>query len=82
MSCPDAERYLQQLVEADLESIFSCRFVATAFPTGIEHGGRIDTLALSEDNNPLIIEYKRVASSELITQSLLPRLDTRPPGRF
>jgi predicted transport protein len=66
----DAERDLQRLVEANLESMFSCRFVATEFPTGIQHGGRIDTLALSEDNNPVIIEYKKVASSELVTQSL------------
>src|SRR5439155_11321430 len=32
--------------------------------------GRIDTLALSEDSNPVIIEYKKVESSELINQSL------------
>lgn len=66
----DAERDLQRLVEANLEPIFHCRFVASEFPTGIQHGGRIDTLALSEDNNPVIIEYKKVASSELVTQSL------------
>lgn len=66
----DAERDLQRLVEANLEHLFSCRFVATEFPTGIQHGGRIDTLALSEDNNPVIIEYKKVASSELVNQSL------------
>jgi hypothetical protein len=66
----DAERDLQRLVEANLEQLFSCQFIATEFPTGIQHGGRIDTLALSEDNNPVIIEYKKVASSELVTQSL------------
>jgi predicted transport protein len=44
--------------------------VATEFSTGAKHAGRIDTLALSEDLNPVIIEYKRVASSELINQSL------------
>ncbi len=66
----DAERDLQRLVEANLEALFRCRFVATEFPTGIQHGGRIDTLALSEDNNPVIIEYKKVPSSELVTQSL------------
>jgi predicted transport protein len=66
----DAERDLQRLVEANLESFFSCRFIATEFPTGIQHGGRIDTLALSEDSNPVIIEYKKVPSSELVTQSL------------
>jgi predicted transport protein len=44
--------------------------VATEFSTGAEHAGRIDTLALSEDNNPVIIEYKKVESSELVNQSL------------
>ncbi|MGA2779932.1 MAG: hypothetical protein ABSF94_20430, partial [Steroidobacteraceae bacterium] len=66
----DAERDLQRLVEANLAPLFRCRFVATEFQTGIQHGGRIDTLALSEDNNPVIIEYKKVPSSELVTQSL------------
>ncbi len=66
----DTERDLQRLVEANLEPLFRCRFVATEFQTGIQHGGRIDTLALSEDNNPVIIEYKKVPSSELVTQSL------------
>jgi predicted transport protein len=66
----DTERNLQRLVEANLEALFRCKFVATEFPTGIQHGGRIDTLALSEDNNPVIIEYKKVPSSELVTQSL------------
>jgi predicted transport protein len=64
------ERELQKLVEASLEPVFHCRFVASEFPTGIQHGGRIDTLALSEDGNPVIIEYKKVPSSELVTQSL------------
>jgi hypothetical protein len=66
----DSERDLQRLVEGNLEPLFRCRFVATEFQTGIQHGGRIDTLALSEDDNPVIIEYKKIASSELVTQSL------------
>ena len=64
------EKQLQALIEASLGPVFRCRFVASEFPTGIVHGGRIDTLALSEDNNPVIVEYKKVASSELVTQSL------------
>jgi predicted transport protein len=44
--------------------------VASEFQTGVQHGGRIDTLALSEDNNPVIIEYKKVESAQLINQSL------------
>ena len=65
-----AEKALQVLIEHNLESVFGCRFVASEFPTGVQHAGRIDTLALSEDNNPVIIEYKKVESSELVNQSL------------
>ncbi len=64
------EKDLQKLFEENLETFFNCRFVATEFSTGSLHSGRIDSLALSEDNNPVIIEYKKVASSELINQSL------------
>lgn len=64
------EKELQSLIERNLETVFNCRFVASEFPTGSVHSGRIDTLALSEDLNPVIIEYKKVESSELINQSL------------
>ncbi len=64
------EKEIQNLIEKNLETVFNCRFIASEFPTGAEHSGRIDTLALSEDNNPVIIEYKKVESSELINQSL------------
>ena len=53
-----AEKQLQTLVERHLTEVFSCRFVASEFATGAQHAGRIDTLALSEDSNPVIIEYK------------------------
>jgi RecB family endonuclease NucS len=58
------------LVEQHLQVFFYCRFIASEFSTGIVHEGRIDTLALSEDDNPVIIEYKKVASADLINQSL------------
>ncbi len=64
------EKELQLLIESNLIPIFNCRFVQSEFPTGSVHSGRIDTLALSEDNNPVIIEYKKVKSSELVNQSL------------
>ena len=64
------EKELQSLIEANLGPVFNCRFVASEFSTGAQHAGRIDSLALSEDNNPVIIEYKKVESSELINQSL------------
>ena len=64
------EKDLQKLVEGNLATIFNCRLIASEFSTGNIHSGRIDTLAISEDFNPVIIEYKKVASSELINQSL------------
>jgi hypothetical protein len=64
------EKELQILVENNLLEIFNSRFIASEFSTGPVHGGRIDTLAISEDNNPVIIEYKVVESSQLINQSL------------
>lgn len=66
----DAEKLLQALIEANLQAVFACRLVSSQFSTGAQHAGRIDTLALSEDDNPVIIEYKKVESSELINQSL------------
>ncbi len=65
-----SEKILQQLVERNLDTVFKCRLVATEFSTGAQHAGRIDTLALSEDDNPVIIEYKVVESSDLVNQSL------------
>jgi predicted transport protein len=66
----DSERVLQRLVESNLLTMFNCRMVATEFSTGAQHAGRIDTLGLSEDDNPVIIEYKKIESSDLINQSL------------
>ena len=64
------EKDLQTLIEGNLETVFNCRLIATEFSTGAQHAGRIDSLALSEEDNPVIIEYKKVESSELINQSL------------
>ena len=64
------EKELQTVIEKNLATVFNCRFLASEFFTGALHAGRIDSLALSEDNNPVIIEYKKVESSELINQSL------------
>lgn len=64
------EKELQNLIEKNLGEIFNCRFIATEYSTGQVHGGRIDSLALSEENSPIIIEYKVVESSQLVNQSL------------
>ena len=66
----DTEKQLQSLIEENLQVVFNSRFVASEFSTGAVHAGRIDTLALSEDNNPVLIEYKKIESSDLINQSL------------
>src|ERR1043165_204035 len=65
-----SEKTLQHLIQSNLDVLFKCRLVAPEFSTGAQHAGRIDTLALSEDDNPVIIEYKNVESSDLINQSL------------
>lgn len=64
------EKQLQELIEENLEIAFNCRLIASEFTTSVHHTGRIDSLALSEENHPVIIEYKKIASSELINQSL------------
>lgn len=64
------EKDLQRLIEENMGIIFNCQLIATEFSTGNIHSGRIDSLAISEDFNPVIIEYKKVASSDLINQSL------------
>lgn len=51
------EKELQTLVEKNLAAVFNCRFVASEFLTGALHAGRIDSLALSEDNNPVIVHH-------------------------
>lgn len=64
------EKDLQSLIEKNLETVFNSRLVATEFSTCARHGGRIDSLALSEEDNPVIIEYKKAESSGLVNQSL------------
>jgi predicted transport protein len=64
------EKELQTLLENNLQEVFGCRFVGSEFTTGSVHSGRIDSLALSEDGNPVIIEYKKTEDSKLINQAL------------
>ena len=46
------------------------RFLATEYPTGKTHGGRIDTLGIDENGCPVIIEYKRSLNENVINQGL------------
>lgn len=64
------ERALQRLIENNLETLLGVRFIATEFPTGNQHHGRIDTLGMDQDGTPVIIEYKKTSNENIITQGL------------
>ena len=64
------EKSLQLLMEKNLEVMLGVRFVASEHSTGKIHGGRIDSLGLDEDDCPVILEYKRAISENVISQGL------------
>lgn len=64
------ERSLQQLLESHLVEFLGVRFIASEYPTGKLHAGRIDTLGLDDDGSPVIIEYKRTSDANVINQGL------------
>ena len=67
---PKLECKIQRLFEANLETVFGLRFLASEFSTGERHAGRIDTLALDENGTPTILEYKLSTSVNVINQAL------------
>ena len=64
------EKELQNLTELNLQSIFGIKFLASEYSTGDKHRGRIDTLGIDENNIPVIIEYKKHKSENIINQGL------------
>lgn len=62
------ERGLQTLFEKNLEALLGVRFLASEYATS--HGGRMDTLGIDENGDPVIIEYKRDRSENVINQGL------------
>ncbi|MFF3689936.1 transporter [Streptomyces sp. NPDC002187] len=64
------ERHLQTLIEQNMETMLGIRFLASEYITGPRHRGRIDSLGLDENGNPVIIEYKRSTGKAVITQAL------------
>ncbi len=50
------ERSLQTLMERNLETLLGVRFLASEYPTGPKHGGRIDSLGIDENGSSVIIE--------------------------
>jgi predicted transport protein len=66
----DLEKPLQTLIETNLESLLGIRFLATEYSTGKTHAGRIDSLGIDENHSPVILEYKRSSSENVINQGL------------
>ena len=62
------EKSLQTLFEQNLESLLGVRFLASEYITS--NGGRMDTIGLDENGYPVIIEYKRDRSENVINQGL------------
>ena len=64
------ERSLQRLMECHLSHLLDVNFLASEYPVGVSHEGRIDTLGLDRQGAPVVVEYKRVHSVNLISQGL------------
>ncbi|WP_185893381.1 DUF5655 domain-containing protein [Streptomyces sp. WAC08241] len=61
---------LQRRVEAGLEQMLGIRFLASEYPTGPWHRGRIDTLGLDENGSPVVIEFKKGSDSGVLSQAV------------
>lgn len=64
------EKSLQNLMEGNLEPMLGIRLLGSEYSTGQKHGGRIDSLGIDENSNPVIIEYKRATNENVINQGL------------
>jgi predicted transport protein len=64
------EKTLQTLIEGQMETFLGVRFLASEYATGKTHRGRIDSLGLDENSCPVIIEYKRHSTENVINQGL------------
>jgi len=59
------ERQLQKYIESYLNQFFQCYFLKSFYKIP---GGEIDTLAITEDGNPCIIEYKHRQEDTVLNQ--------------
>ncbi len=64
------EKTLQILIEGQMETFLGVRFLASEYATGKTHRGRIDSLGLDENGCPVIVEYKRHSTENVINQGL------------
>jgi predicted transport protein len=62
---PNPEKQLQQYIEKYLLHFFHCHYLKNFYKIP---GGEIDTLAVSEDGNPCLIEYKHKKDETIINQ--------------
>lgn len=69
-SASGLEKPLQTLFEQNLDTLLGVRFLASEHSTGSNHGGRIDTLGIDENGSPVIVEYKRSKSENVVSQGL------------
>ncbi|MFH9734413.1 DUF5655 domain-containing protein [Streptomyces sp. NPDC017260] len=61
---------LQRRIEAGMEDMLGIRFLASEYPTGPWHRGRIDTLGLDENGSPVVIEFKKGTDSGVMSQAV------------
>ncbi|WTT38413.1 hypothetical protein OG535_29240 [Kitasatospora sp. NBC_00085] len=54
---------LQRRVEAGMERMLGIRFLASEYPTGPWHRGRVDSLGLDENNVPVESSSRRAATA-------------------
>jgi predicted transport protein len=69
-SAMELERHLQHLIEANMETFFGVKFLASEYSTGRKHKGRIDSIGIDENGSPVIFEYKRNRNENVVNQGL------------
>lgn len=62
------ERDIQGLFERNLEIILGVNFIESEYSTSF--GGRIDTIGIDKTGSPVIMEYKKIQSENVINQGL------------
>ena len=61
------EKELQNTIEQNMEAFFGVRFLKSEY---VITNGRMDSIGIDENNSPVIFEYKRSSSENVINQGL------------
>jgi predicted transport protein len=69
-SAMELERHLQRLIEANMETFFGVKFLASEYWTGRKHNARIDSIGIDENGSPVIFEYKSNRNENVVNQGL------------